>query len=144
MRLWTLHPQYLDTKGLLALWRESLLAQKVLAHKTKGYTRHPQLERFKKHPQPLRAIGFYLKGIHRESKRRGYHFDADKIGKTSKNIKPIKVFQGQVDFEIRHLAIKLLKRDRERFFGLKKIKRFRLNPLFKAVRGGREGWEKHE
>jgi len=31
MRLWSLHPRYLDAKGLVALWREGLLAQKVLA-----------------------------------------------------------------------------------------------------------------
>ncbi|MEN6399799.1 MAG: pyrimidine dimer DNA glycosylase/endonuclease V, partial [Rectinema sp.] len=29
MRLWTLHPQYLDQKGLTAAWREGLLAKKV-------------------------------------------------------------------------------------------------------------------
>ncbi|WP_338140756.1 pyrimidine dimer DNA glycosylase/endonuclease V [Candidatus Nitrotoga sp. 1052] len=27
MRLWTLHPCYLDSRGLVALWREALLAQ---------------------------------------------------------------------------------------------------------------------
>jgi hypothetical protein len=30
MRLWTLHPQYLDPRGLVALWRVALLAQQVL------------------------------------------------------------------------------------------------------------------
>jgi len=25
MRLWTLHPKYLDARGLVALWREGLL-----------------------------------------------------------------------------------------------------------------------
>ena len=43
MRLWSLHPKYLDKLGLLGLWRESLLAQKVLLGKTKGYKNHPQL-----------------------------------------------------------------------------------------------------
>ncbi|HKX52383.1 MAG TPA: pyrimidine dimer DNA glycosylase/endonuclease V [Nitrosospira sp.] len=38
MRLWTLHPRYLDTKGLVAAWREALLAQKVLSGLTSGYT----------------------------------------------------------------------------------------------------------
>lgn len=37
MRLWTLHPKYLDPKGLVALWRETLLAQRVLAGRTRGY-----------------------------------------------------------------------------------------------------------
>ena len=63
MRLWSLHPKYLDTKGLLALWREGLLAQKVLAGKTKGYKNHPQLDRFKAHGSPRKAIGRYLLDI---------------------------------------------------------------------------------
>ncbi len=46
MRLWSLHPKYLDRQGLLAVWREGLLAQKVLQGKTKGYKNHPQLKRF--------------------------------------------------------------------------------------------------
>jgi len=37
MRLWTIHPKYLDAKGLVALWRETLLAKHVLEGKTPGY-----------------------------------------------------------------------------------------------------------
>jgi hypothetical protein len=33
MRIWSLHPKYLDSKGLVALWRESLLAKNVLRDK---------------------------------------------------------------------------------------------------------------
>jgi hypothetical protein len=40
MRKWSIHPQYLDTKGLEALWREALLAKNVLEVKTKGYRNH--------------------------------------------------------------------------------------------------------
>ncbi len=79
MRLWSLHPRYLDTKGLLALWREGLLAQKVLAGKTKGYRNHPQLDRFKAHPQPRRAIGRYLLEVWKEADRRGYAFEHRKV-----------------------------------------------------------------
>jgi Pyrimidine dimer DNA glycosylase (EC 3.2.2.17)/DNA-(apurinic or apyrimidinic site) lyase (EC 4.2.99.18) len=60
MRLWSLHPKYLDKLGLLGLWRESLLAQKVLLGKTKGYKNHPQLIRFKKTEDPILYIGTYL------------------------------------------------------------------------------------
>lgn len=144
MRLWTLHPQYLDTKGLLALWRESLLAQKVLDCRTKGYRNHPQLERFKEHPDPLGAIGFYLYEVWKEADSRGYHFDAGKILKICKKIKPVRVFKGQVDFELKHLVSKLQKRDQKRCECMKKIKKFRLHRLFKVVSGGREAWERHE
>ena len=52
MRLWTLHPRYLDARGLVALWREALLAQKVLRGKTRGYRAHPQLQRFREQADP--------------------------------------------------------------------------------------------
>src|SRR5579862_5032823 len=79
MRLWTLHPKYLDAKGLVALWREALLAQKVLRGKTKGYRHHPQLARFKAHENPVVALAAYLREVHKEAKRRGYAFDGSKI-----------------------------------------------------------------
>ncbi|WP_030015582.1 pyrimidine dimer DNA glycosylase/endonuclease V [Curtobacterium sp. S6] len=79
MRLWSLHPTYLDAKGLVALWREALLAQKVLAGATLGYRRHPQLTRFSETERPLDAIAAYLRGVHRESTERGYRFDAERI-----------------------------------------------------------------
>ncbi|MEI6832085.1 MAG: pyrimidine dimer DNA glycosylase/endonuclease V [Candidatus Omnitrophota bacterium] len=144
MRLWTIHPKYLDRKGLLALWRESLLAQKVLFNRTKGYKKHPQLERFKQHSSPIGAIGFYLYGIYKESRRRGYSFKKDKISRINKNIKPIKVSQGQISFEIKHLASKLKKRDKESFNIIFKIKKIKLHPLFISTKGSRESWEKHE
>jgi hypothetical protein len=46
MRLWSVHPRYLDRQGLTAAWREALLAQKVLTGTTRGYRNHPQLVRF--------------------------------------------------------------------------------------------------
>src|SRR5687767_125237 len=82
MRLWTIHPQYLDTKGLLAVWREGLLAQKVLQNQTRGYRNHPQLRRFKSSPDANGAISMYLRGIYREALNRGYHFSEHKFGKT--------------------------------------------------------------
>src|SRR6185436_1522217 len=79
MRLWTVHPRYLDAKGLVAAWREALLAQKILAGGTRGYKHHPQLIRFRSHPRPLPAIATFLLGIAQEAQRRGYRFDTCKI-----------------------------------------------------------------
>jgi hypothetical protein len=56
MRLWSLHLKYLDRIGLIACWREGLLAKAVLEGKTKGYTHHPQLIRFQTSPHPLHTI----------------------------------------------------------------------------------------
>ena len=72
MRLWSLHPSYLDAIGLIALWREGLLARKVLLGQTKGYTRHPPLIRFRETGNPLQTMDLYLKAVHEESIRRGY------------------------------------------------------------------------
>ena len=80
MRLWSLHPKYLDPQGLVALWREALLAQAVLRGKTKGYRHHPQLERFTSHRSPRLAINAYLGSIYEEAASRGYAFDRRKIG----------------------------------------------------------------
>ena len=57
VRIWSLHPDHLDRQGLTACWRETLLAQAVLAGRTRGYTRHPQLARFQELPDPLGAVG---------------------------------------------------------------------------------------
>ena len=113
MRLWSIHPKYLDTKGLVALWRESLLAQKVLMGKTKGYKNHPQLERFKQHPNPLGAIAEYLRIVNKEACKRGYCFDSSKINKR-KTTKKIPVTKGQLDYEFIFLKKKLEKRDKNK------------------------------
>ena len=86
MRLWSLHPKYLDPQGLVALWRETLLAQAVLRGETRGYRNHPQMDRFKNSTAPLAAISLYLKGIHAEAVARGYTFDKSKINPARKAV----------------------------------------------------------
>ena len=81
MRLWTLHPRYLDSVGLVSVWREALLARQVLRGRTRGYRHHPQLDRFRAHPSPLSAINAYLQAVHKEAVARGYAFDKTKLGK---------------------------------------------------------------
>ena len=141
MRLWSLHPKYLDTKGLVALWREALLAQKVLAGKTKGYRNHPQLDRFKKHKNPPAMIGSYLEGVLEEAQRRGYSFDPSKIENRLKRKTQFFVNSKQRDFELLHLKTKLKIRSPDDFVELKKVKRTQLHPLFKAKPGPIEDWE---
>lgn len=140
MRIWSLHPQHLDAKGLVALWRETLLAQKVLLGQTKGYRNHPQLNRFKAHPDPLAAIATYLQGVQREAVRRGYRFDASKIVHAPTRVK-MKVTEGQVAYELSHLRAKLEARDRAAFDRLVQIEHPSVHPLFRVVGGGVEDWE---
>ncbi|MDQ0418028.1 hypothetical protein J2Z48_002217 [Croceifilum oryzae] len=141
MRLWSIHPKYLDSKGLVALWRESLLAQAVLNGQTKGYTKHPQLLRFKQHKQPLQAMATYLACILQESKERGYRFDATKVGDTRTQYK-MKVTKGQVDYEWEWLCEKLKMRDPSFLEQWKHIQQNEVHPLFEVVEGGIEPWEK--
>ena len=140
MRLWSLHPKYLDTKGLVALWREALLAQNVLQGKTGGYGNHSQLIRFKETRNPEGAIASYLKGVHQESVKRGYHFNKAKIANKSYRGK-IKVTHGQLQYEVNHLLKKLKNRSPESYMELKRITKFESHPLFVTVSGDIEGWE---
>ncbi|MEZ7197070.1 pyrimidine dimer DNA glycosylase/endonuclease V [Pseudodesulfovibrio karagichevae] len=140
MRLWTVHPRFLDTKGLTAAWREGLLARKVLRGLTKGYTNHPQLIRFRNHPDPLSAIDAFLTAILHEARNRGYNFDASKIDEHAQAA-PIRETTGQLDYEWRHLLAKLEQRDPDRFEDSRNL-RPAPHPLFVLVKGGVQDWEK--
>ena len=140
MRLWSIHPQYLDSKGLVALWREGLLAQKVLSGETRGYRNHPQLTRFRGVPNPLGAIASYLRSVADEAEKRGYQFSRDKILKRRLRSR-IAVTDGQVEYEFRHLLSKLRTRDPDLYRRLKDVRNIRLHPLFKRKKGGTETWE---
>ncbi|OIQ50214.1 hypothetical protein BerOc1_02145 [Pseudodesulfovibrio hydrargyri] len=140
MRLWTVHPRFLDVKGLTAVWREGLLARKVLRGQTKGYTNHPQLIRFRNHPDPLSAIDAFLAAVLNEARNRGYNFDASKIDEHAQAA-PIKETTGQLDYEWRHLLKKLEQRDPERFEDSRNL-RPAPHPLFVLVKGGVRDWEK--
>ena len=80
MRLWSLHPKFLDAQGLVACWREALLARAVLRNETRGYRNHPQLDRFRSAENPLATLEAYLWELWEEGTRRGYRFDEDKLG----------------------------------------------------------------
>jgi len=142
MRIWSLHPKYLDARGLVALWREGLLAQAVLKGKTNGYVHHPQLLRFKEQASPIGLIGEYLRVVHGEGVTRGYRFAAGKIGR-SRAFTRLPVTRGQLDFEWRHLTAKLRKRDPNWKIRLAVVKTPQPHPLFRVVRGGVAQWEKH-
>jgi pyrimidine dimer DNA glycosylase len=141
MRLWTLHPKYLDPGGLVALWREGLLAQAVLSGKTTGYVHHPQLSRFRDRPSAVGLIAEYLRAVHAESVERGYSFDAAKISRASDRER-VAVARGQLEFEWGHLMAKLEQRDRGWRARLERVKRPQAHPVFRIVPGGIESWEK--
>jgi Pyrimidine dimer DNA glycosylase len=141
VRLWSLHPQYLDAKGLVALWREGLLAQAVLAGLTRGYRNHPQLERFRDQPDPAASIAVYLHHVVDEATDRGYNFDRSKLPlRTTSAL--IAVADGQLLFEWRHLQAKLRERDRVRHDRLARISEPAQHPIFIVVPGPIASWER--
>lgn len=145
MRIWSLHPDYLDSQGLVALWRETLLAQKVLLGETRGYRNHPQLDRFKAAPEPLAAVVADLWGGRDEATRRGYRFDASKIRSAAGGL-PLLVTTGQVAYELEHLQAKLAVRDPQRLAMLGSViaglESPLVHPLFRATPGPIEDWER--
>jgi hypothetical protein len=142
MRIWSLHPGYLDTKGLVALWREALLAKHVLEGKTKGYRNHPQLQRFKDSLNPEDSINQYLSCVYQEALKRGFNFDREKFRRVSSPVK-ISVTDGQVEFEASHLLKKLKIRDMKKYKELEGKKLSVAHPVFTVIKGGKESWEKN-
>ena len=106
MRLWTIHPRYLDPQGLVAAWREALLGQKVLTGATRGYRHHPQLERFREQADPVAAVASFLAGLAEDAQRHGYRFDTGKISRERVAGK-IPETDGQLRYEWGHLLAKL-------------------------------------
>ncbi|EEO27399.1 hypothetical protein OFAG_00552 [Oxalobacter formigenes HOxBLS] len=142
VRLWTLHPRYLDARGLVACWREALLARQVLAGNTKGYRRHPQLQRFSRTDDPVLAIDTYLAGLLDEARRRSYRFDASRIGTPGLSVASLPVTTGQLEFEKKHLLGKLEKRSPGFIPLLEKTVPLQPHPLFTVEEGEIERWEK--
>ena len=140
MRLWTLHPKYLDAPGLVALWREALLARAVLRGETKGYRHHPQLARFQAHPAPRSAINAYLAGVLEESRARGYDFNASKVGPVRSRIR-IAASVGQVAYEWQHLRRKLRARSPQILRAWRSVRAPDAHPIFRVSTGPVATWE---
>ena len=141
MRLWTIHPKYLDRVGLVAVWREGLLALRVLEDKTKGYRHHPQLIRFKESQRPCNMMAAYLLGVHMEACRRGYSFDQEKISVPPSRGRLVET-RGQLIAEWRHFLNKLKGRTPDQYRALKDITEPDSHPIFRITHGDVRKWEK--
>lgn len=142
MRLWSIHPRYLDRQGLTACWREALLAQKVLRGETRGYRNHPQLERFREQESPEIAISAFLTAIANEARERGYRFHRDKIGYCGRTCPRIPVTTGQLDREWARLRAKLCQRSPTVAERWADVARPEPHPLFDVVAGPVATWER--
>ncbi len=143
MRLWSIHPKYLDVRGLVAVWREGLLAKRVLEGRARGYGNHPQLLRFKRYEKPLDLIDAYLFQIYLEAKKREYSFDFSKVrGVCLYGV--VTVTKGQLIYEFLHLLKKVKVRDKKKFYELigTDLGTIEPNAVFKVMDGGIESWER--
>ena len=141
MRIWSLNPMYLDPQGLVALWRETLLAQAVLRNETKGYKNHPQLDRFRTLTSPDKAVAQYLTAVCEEAEKRGYAFDKKKIHRFTKKV-TLTVTTGQLEYEWSHLMHKLETRNPDIHKRWCKEKSITPHPMFRVIDGPVEVWEK--
>jgi hypothetical protein len=142
MRLWSLHPKYIDDKGLQMLWREGLLVQDALSGRNRKYLNHPQVERFNNYYEPMAAIGAYLYFVHEEGRDRGAVFGEHKIMHRSERTKIIKVTRKQLEYEFEQLKKKVQSRSFIKFNKLKQVTSVDPNPIFELVEGEIEAWEK--
>lgn len=140
MRIWTLHPKYLDPQGLVALWREALLARAVLRGETRGYRHHPQLLRFQSLASPKSAINAYLGSVLTEAESRGYAFNRRKVGPVRQQMR-IESTAGQLAYEWRHLMRKLRTRNPLLQRKWRTVASPDPHPLFIIKRGAIEAWE---
>jgi hypothetical protein len=140
MRIWSLHPKHLDTKGLVALWREAILAKHVLEGKTTGYINHSQLNRFKQAKNPIECINQYLSYVYEDATLRGYNFNKDKID-WGYNPTKLKLTSGQLNYEATHLFGKLKIRDTKKYRELYIETEIKPHPLFELIEGDIEEWE---
>lgn len=132
MRLRSIHPKHLDSKGLVALRRESLLAKKVLEWKTKWYKNHPQLNRFKEQKNPISAINLYLQHIYIEAGNRWFSFDKSKFNIIS-DIEKLTVTKWQIEFEKQHILNKTKNRDIKKYEEIKNSKIIKAHPIFEII-----------
>lgn len=159
MRLWSVHPRYLDRQGLTACWREGLLAQKVLTGTTKGYRNHPQLERFRPFAgepvasgtlsaplpepggHPGAAVVTYLHAVVDEAAARGYAYDRTKLAGPPDVGLRLEVTDGQLVHEWGHLLAKLSARSPEVHRRWSRVPVPAAHPLFDVVPGAVASWE---
>lgn len=141
MRLWSIHPRYLDPPGLGGLWREALLAQRVVEGRTAAYRSHPQARRILGQADPWGAIHDYLLGVWEEGRRRGYRYDRTRISEHSDG-HSMDVPRGQIEYELALLHFKLAARNKASLSDLPTLEQALPHPSITIVEGGIAPWER--
>ena len=142
MRLWSVHPRYFDRQALIACWREGLLAQAVILEPGRGYSRHPQLERFRAAADPLTAVCSYLSAVADEADDRGYRFARERIRQPLAQAPQLPVTAGQLAFEWVHLLAKLQQRNPDLWRRWQEVGVPDPHPSFRVAPGPIATWER--
>jgi Pyrimidine dimer DNA glycosylase len=150
MRLWSFDPSCLDQRGLCGLWREVLVGLRAF-EKGPGapWYNHPQLTRFKQHPNGLGVLAEYAEYVLNEGHKRGYKFNARHLDPYLELYDvnftgAIQVTEGQFGYEIEHFMRKLAIREPIRYTNYLNEPKFSPHPIFTIVDGDIESWEKRK
>lgn len=131
---------YLDAAGLVALWREALLARAVLRGETVGYRHHPQLHRFRECGTPRSAINAYIAAVYAGARARGYRFDSSKMGRVA-TVQHMLITRAQLKYEWSRLLAKLRHRDAAVYRVNRRVSSPVAHPLCVVVPGPICRWE---
>lgn len=154
MRLWTIHPKYLDGKRLTSQWKEGIQMMHIWKEigenpepaKRLGYVSHPQVRRLSNllvADSGLISLLLHqhLTAVHEESVQRSYSFNKkliDDLAPDCKNAPKVYVTMGQVAYEFALMATK-----NNEWSQKVAIDPYMLcNPIFQVVSGSIESWEK--
>ena len=141
MRLWTLHPKYLDAKGLVAAWREALLAQAVLRDRNDWLPKPSSTDPV----PPLTLTGSKYRVLSSRAACRGkpawvsVRPRKDRLPRGGRS--RLKATLGQLGYEWKHLRAKLAIRDKAWLASLGRVARPDAHPTFRVVPGDVEDWE---
>lgn len=130
MSLWSVHPRYLDNKGLISAWNRGLQLQKQLSTEPARNTGNSQLIMFSRQEKPLHAIGSYLSFIASEGCRRGYKFTHEKILYPNFDEELLPIDSEQLRSENQMLQNRLKTRDKNRYQQLSSQSWPETHPLF--------------
>jgi hypothetical protein len=155
MRLWSIHPKYYDDSALARCIGEGLGGLRALCGLQKMHRNHPQLERFKKAAFCKHVLAEYIYCCHSESlvREKAYNFDFDVMYDYLEGAVEgvnLPVTTGQIQYECKLLLAKMRSRSKggknRQYIELLRndINRnqVELHPLFYAVPGPVESWEK--
>lgn len=150
MRLWSLHPSYLDKQALQVCWADALQALEYYKQERaymKGITNdlspyfYPCLDRFRMTGSPIAHITNYLHGLCDESERRNTPFGRAKLPEFTPGLR-LKVTDGQIAREEKLLLLQLNRRKQTQLWmDLFVAEYVQPHPLFEIVSGPVEPWE---